>query len=129
MIKRSGAILLTLLYVVTVLGFALNLHYCGKIITSVQINAPSQSCIKDMMAGKMKCCKNKRIDIKIKDAHQSGSTTFLSKVFSFELAKLPFTDFFYHGQHTLAENYFDKAPPQPPPGSISVIVKNCTFRI
>jgi hypothetical protein len=36
MIKKQGALLLALLYIITVAGFALNLHYCGDRVADVK---------------------------------------------------------------------------------------------
>jgi hypothetical protein len=128
MIKRSGAFALTLLYLVTVVGFALNLHFCGSYLVSVKINAPVKSC--NMLAkGKMKCCTNRHLEVKVKDAHQGQSQLFLAKTFAFEPPKLPFADFSINTQWPLSEKYFDRGPPDTPPGNIDLLLKNCIFRI
>jgi hypothetical protein len=89
MLKRSGAMLLAVLYTVTVLGFALNLHFCGNKVSSIKVNAQAKGCRQVVKACNMKCCKDKHVDVKVKDAHQAESTSFLSKVFAFELPKCP----------------------------------------
>ena len=128
MFKRSGAILLTLLYLVTVTGFALNLQYCGKLLTDVKIDAPAKGC-NDPMAGKMKCCKNKQIIIKIKDAHQSETGSFLNKIFGFEVARLPLANITFYTPSVFTLTTFDRGPPDPLLSNIPVFIKNCTFRI
>ena len=127
MIKRSGALLLTLLYSVTVFGFALNLHYCGKLLASVKIDSPSESCTK-LPEGKMKCCKDKQIEVKVKDEHQNASFTFISKAFVFDVPKT-FAGSFVAVQQTPATKLLYTASPHAPPNSVAVFVKNCTFRI
>jgi hypothetical protein len=127
MFKRSGAFVLTLLYLVTVMGFALNLHFCGNYLASVKIDAPVKSC--SMLSGKMKCCTNKHFEVKVKDAHQGQSLSFLSKTFVFELAKLPFNDSFLSVSHGSLVKLFDRGPPDISSGSIGIFLKNCTFRI
>ncbi len=129
MLKRSGAVLLTMLYVVTVLGFALNLHYCGNEIASVKINAPAVNCGMDKAAGKMKCCKDSQLQVKVKDAHQGEETSFLAKVFGFELPSLSFGNTLFSDQQSLFERYFDRDPPDEPTESIATFIKNCIFRI
>lgn len=129
MLKRSGAVLLAMLYVVTVLGFALNLHYCGNYISSVKINAPAVNCGMDKAAGKMKCCKDSQLQIKVKDAHQAEETSFLSKVFGFELPSLSFGNGSFLPQLSLFDKYVDRAPPDEPVQSIATFIKNCIFRI
>ena len=118
---------MALLYSVTVFGFALNLHYCGKLLASIKIESPSKSCTK-LLEGKMKCCKDKQIEVKVKDAHQNASFTFLSKVFVLDLPKL-FAGNFIAEQQTPATRLLYTASPHAPPNNVAVFVKNCTFRI
>jgi hypothetical protein len=127
MIKRSGAIVLSVLYLVTAMGFALNLHFCCDQVTSVKINVPVKNGAM-LSKCKSKCCSNKRLDIKVKDAHQGQWQTFRLKTFSFVVPKLPFNNFSI-AQIGLARNYLDKTPPEPPPGNISAFLKYQTFRI
>jgi hypothetical protein len=129
MLKRSGAVLLTMLYVVTVLGFALNLHYCGNYIASVKINAPAVNCGMDKAPGKMKCCKDSQLQVKVKDAHQGEETSFLARVCGFELPDLSFGDYSFSSQQSLFDRFFDRAPPNKPIESIATFIKNCIFRI
>jgi hypothetical protein len=128
MIKRSGAFLLTLLYLVTVVGFALNLHFCGSYLTSVKIDAPAKNC-NMLLAGKMKCCTNKHFEVKVKDAHQVQSQLFLAKTFAFEMPRLPFADFSLNSQQFSTDDHFYRGPPDRPSPDISTFLKNCTFRI
>jgi len=129
MLKKPGAVLLTMLYVVTVLGFALNLHYCGNNISSVKINAPAVACGMDKVAGKMNCCKDTQLQVKVKDVHQAEETSFLSQILGFELPHLPFGNYSFFPQQPSLEKYFDRAPPDEPVQSIASFIKNCIFRI
>ena len=128
MLKRSCALLLVMLYVVTASGFALNLHYCGKILASVKIDAPVKSC-QPFAAEKMKCCKDKQIKVKVKDAHQNASPSILKSIFAIELPKTLFADYFLSAQQVLLEKLSDRGPPSSPIGKIAVFIKNCIFRI
>jgi len=128
MLKRSGAILLTMLYTVTVLGFVLNLHYCGNYIASIKIDSPAIHC-KMEQADKMKCCKDKQLQVKVNDAHQGESASFLSKLFGFELPHLSFDNLFPAIPVSLSEEIKDRAPPDVPVQSIATFIKNCIFRI
>jgi hypothetical protein len=127
MLKRSGALLLTLLYTVTVFGYALNLHYCGKLLASVKINSTSENCM-PLSSKKMKCCNDKQIEVKVKDAHQTASFNFLSKTFVFDLPKL-FSGSLLPVQQVPVKKLLYAASPHAPPGTVAVFVKNCTFRI
>lgn len=129
MIKRLGVILLAVLYTITVAGFALNLHYCGNEVASVKINAPAKSCVNPMAKSKMDCCKDSKLDVKVKDDHEAQQTSFLARIFAFEIPKLPFEDFLFSAHQALVEFLFDRSPPDDPQKGISVFLKNCTFRI
>lgn len=129
MLKRTGILLMTMLYVVTVFGFALNFHYCGNTVASVKIDSPAKACGTDATK-MMKCCKDKQVDIKVKDAHQGEkSQSFLAKIFSFDFPALPFEDFFLSAQRALIERFFDRGPPDEPQEGIATFLKNCTLRI
>jgi hypothetical protein len=131
MLKKSGALTMAILYTITVLGFALNLHYCGIKIASVKITAPSAQTKADACGMKMNCCKNHQVDVQVKDDHQQAQqTSFLAKLFAFEIPKLPFEDFVFSAQQILLEKLFDRGPPQQSPESkVSTFLKNCVFRI
>ena len=129
MIKRSGAILLAVLYTITVAGFALNLHYCGSRVAAVKINAPAKSCAKPLAKTRIKCCKDTKLDVKVKDGHEAQPISFLARVFAFELPELPFQDFFVSVRQALVDRFFDRGPPDIPREGISVFLKNCIFRI
>jgi len=129
MLKRSGTLLLLLLYLVTGIGFAVNLHYCGKLITSVKIDASLKSCQETGMMPGMKCCKNKRINIKLKDFHQGQSHSFLSKLFSFRLIAANFASVQFLPQAFLYSPSSYRGPPGRLVTATSVFIKNCTFRI
>jgi hypothetical protein len=126
MLKKSGAILLVLLYTFTVSGFAINLHYCGKLLASVKISAPVESCTKGMK--KMKCCNDKQIQVKVKDAHQNASFNFIAKTFAFIVPKTFFSDYL-PVENIPAKKLLAAASPHAPPDAVAVFVKNCTFRI
>jgi len=129
MIKRSGALLLALLYTVTVAGFALNLHYCGNHVADVKINAPAKACAQPMAKSKMKCCKDAKFEVKVKDDHQAQQTSFFAKIFAIDLPRLSFEDLFLSAQQALFERFFDRGPPDLPLEGVSVFLKNCNFRI
>jgi hypothetical protein len=128
MIKRSGAFALTILYTITIMGFALNLHYCFNHITSIKINAQVKSCGM-LVKSKMKCCQNKHFEVKVKDAHQGQSQSVLSKLFGFELPDHLFANCFFAVPQAIAEKGLNRGPPHPPLNSHVSFIKNCVFRI
>lgn len=129
MMKKGGALVLALLYTITVAGFALNLHYCGNTVANVQINAPAESCTQQVAKSKMNCCKDSKLDVKVKDDHQKESTSFFSRLFAFDLPKFQVADFLFSAQQALLERFFDRGPPDVPSENIAVFLKNCIFRI
>lgn len=114
-----------LLYLVTASGFALNLHYCGKTLQSVKIDAPAKKC----GPVKMKCCRDKHLEVKVKDTHKSAAShSLLSKLFMVDLPKLPFEEYLFPEQEIAANISANRGPPD---GGCKtpVYIKNCTFRI
>jgi len=128
MIKRFGALFLAMLYTVTVLGFALNFHYCFNQLESVKVDTIAK-CNKALGVSKMKCCKDSKIDVKVKDVHQTSSQSILSKLFVIHLPKLPLEDFLFSGSKNEVLKVSDRAPPFSLLDSISLFLKHCTFRI
>jgi hypothetical protein len=127
MLKKTGVILLLLLYVSTVPGLALNLHYCFNTLTSVSVDVPVKGC--SLASAKMKCCKDKRIEIKIKDVHQSAASTILSKQFSLQLALVPFVNGPNLVQPVLYECSCYRGPPDRLVSGTPIFIKNCTLLI
>ena len=128
MLKRSVVIVLMMLYVVTVSGFALNLHYCFNHLTSVQIDAPVKTCAKGLAISKMKCCKDKHIEVKVKDAHHAGSGSILSKIFNEDLPLILFGNIFFNLPVTSTAVVVYRGPPDAL-HSAPIFLQNCTFRI
>jgi hypothetical protein len=128
MLKRSAAIILIILYTCTVSGFALNLHYCFNRLSSIQIDAPSKGCTKGLAVSKMKCCKDKHIEIKVKDSHQTGTKSPITRIFNGDLAFISFGNIFFKipGNSIAAISY--RGPPDVLHKS-PLFLKNCTFRI
>ena len=128
MIKRVSASFLVLLYLITATGFALNLHYCCSQIISVTVNSPVKS-YSEFAACKMKCCQDKHIEVKVKDAHQAQAQSVLAKTAIISLPKMFFPAFaFSLGSVVEAKNY-GKDPPDVLANQPVIYLKNCVFRI
>ena len=128
MLKKSVAIALMMLYLITVSGFALNMHYCFNQLRSVKIDPPGNSSAKLLTSSKMKCCKDRHIEVKVKDAHnQAGSPTFWGKFFFLGLPLATFADLSSSPKNLQTERFLDRGPPlmQDTP----IFLKNCNFRI
>lgn len=128
MVKRAAIISLALLYTVTVIGFALNLHYCGDRIISVKFNAPAKNCYL-AATGKMKCCHNTHLKIKVKDAHQGEVLLSSLRAWAFQIPKFPVSGFFLSSQWVIADKPADRAPPDPSICLSCIFLKNSQFRI
>ncbi len=128
MIKKSAIIALTLLYTITVCGFTLNFHYCFNRLASFKIEAPASSCTKNLLACKMKCCKDKAVDIKVKDAHQTGIVSPLINLFAVTLPKSYLPDFSLLFGKMQSITIADRAPPRLY-CSAPIFLKNQNFRI
>ena len=127
MLKRSAAVVLMMLYIVTASGFALNLHYCFNHLSSIQINASAKSCMKQPEAKKMKCCSDKHVEVKVKDAHQNGSFSFNVKFFAADIPKLQFAGIVLSGLDHIASVPSYRGPPPFPDDPL--YLKNQNFRI
>lgn len=130
MMKRYSAMFMTKVYLITALGFTLNLHFCGKVLAGVSLNSPAKTC--EQPSAAKKCCKEKQIDLKVKDAHQAESPSLMMKLFGFEISKIPFGDYVLSAQQALLDK-LNATPPPPPPsppsGKEAQYIKNCTLRI
>jgi len=104
-----------------------NMHYCGHLLTSIQINSPAKSCVK--AERKMKCCNDKQLEVRIKDAHQGASVKFVSKTLVVDSPPVSFGVHFFTAQQPLPGKLLSRAPPNHPPGDVPVFIKNCSFLI
>lgn len=128
MFKKISALTLVLLYLVTASGFAINLHYCGNKLASVKIDAPAKKCGLEKKINKMKCCRDKHIEVKVKDVHKVPPTSILSKLFSIDLPRLPFEDYIFPSEEETIDTPVQRGPPNG--GSkTDRYTQNCSYRI
>lgn len=113
-----------LLYLITASGFALNLHYCGSIITSVKIDVPAKKC----STFAMQCCHDKHVVVKVKDAHQAQYMSFSAKLFVFNLPGVRYRYSALSAQHPVSIIFADRGPPNSS-GGTAIYIKNRVFRI
>ena len=116
-----------MLYLVTVSGFALNMHYCFNRLRSVKVDEPAKACTKVLESNKMKCCKDQKINIKVKDAHQSTSPLYWSKFFPIALLAPVFPGLPFSIHSIAIVSVVDRGPPLSP--GTPIFLKNCIFRI
>lgn len=129
--KQKSALVLCAFYALSVIGIALSIHFCGGKLADVALYANKTACkyckAEPVDKADDGCCKNTKIEAKIKDSHQSQASFKLPKIFSLEtylpsnvseLFKPFFPKFF-----TQLEN---KAPPSL--SGVSFRVLYCVFR-
>ncbi len=85
-LKQKIAYGLSFFYLINVVGFALSLHFCGGKLSGVRFYDNTASC--KMCAGfqadkkaDADCCKSTKIDVKVKDDHQSETSFKLPELF------------------------------------------------
>jgi hypothetical protein len=130
--KRKIALSLAILYVVSVIGVALSLHFCGGKLASVKFYSNVKSCklCKDIPDEKKDddCCKNTHFTAKVKDSHNTQAQAELPKLFSIQLFIIqPTIDFVQNLSSVFVKRISNKAPPIS--GRLSLHVLNCAFRI
>lgn len=131
-LKQKIALSLAVLYAVSVIGFALSLHFCGGKLANVSAFNNEVSCkfCKEIPAEKLKkdnCCKNTQVTVKVKDSHQTEAQTQMPKLFSIELFfRTPVLEFLSN----ITPQFFNKITNKAPPLStwLSLHIFNCIFR-
>ncbi|MGI4727409.1 MAG: HYC_CC_PP family protein [Janthinobacterium lividum] len=122
MIKKSGIVLVVLLYLITATGFGMNLHFCGENIASISINQTAKDC-----GMSSKCCKTTHLEVKVKDAHQTAHTVFTGVNLALPVVVLQFR--FQSKFSSLSDAPIAFVQRGPPPGNQPIFLKNCIFRI
>lgn len=83
--KKHISIILTFLILISNVGFAFNVHYCGGKISSVSVGSEASTvqdkkdCCSKSKVKKTSCCKDKKI------VFQKKTTEKIVKTFSFQL--------------------------------------------
>jgi len=129
-LRQKIALGLCAFYLISVIGVALSLHFCGGELSAVQFTeaAKCKFCTdteKSDMANK--CCKNTAVDAKIKDSHQSGLKVELPKNYGI---KLFFAPFILEMVESILPKLFSKVENKAPPFSsrVPLYAFNCVFR-
>ncbi|KQB98760.1 hypothetical protein [Pedobacter sp. Hv1] len=130
-LKQKLAIGLSTFYLFSVIGVGLSMHFCGGKLASVAFyenKTACKYCKQEPVAKKDDgCCKNTKVDVKVKDSHQTES--------SFKLPKLFSLDTYLHPRVSEVIKYFlpnlfsrleNKAPPKST--GVAIHVFNCVFR-
>ncbi|MES2829075.1 MAG: hypothetical protein V4687_13005 [Bacteroidota bacterium] len=128
--KQKIALGLCAFYLITVIGLAINMHFCAGKLSSVMLTEiPKCPACKDekKSAKTHDCCKDKSVQVKIKDNHQAGFKVSLPKDYSVQLfLQHEFASLLLPVQSKFLFKTFNKAPPLS--SIISLHVFNCVFR-
>ena len=130
-LKQKLALSLCTFYLVSVIGVALSMHFCGGKLASVSVYTDRAACKYCMAEAKDKkddgCCKNTKVDVKVKDSHQAESSFKLPKLFSLEtFIPTKFSELFKPFIPAFLSKLENKAPPRST--SVAIHVFNCVFR-
>jgi len=129
-LRQKIALGLCAFYLISVIGVALSLHFCGDTLSSVHFTQTAQckgcKAVKKT-AESNHCCKNSAVDAKIKDSHQSGSGISLPKNFSIQLFLFPVLS---NVLERILPQLFSRIENKAPPFSarFSLYAFNCVFR-
>jgi hypothetical protein len=128
--KQKSALFLCVLYVLSVIGLAVSLHFCGDNLSSVSLasSAKCTMCGADMKMSKADhCCKNTSVEVKVKDAHQTESKTSIPVNYSISLFLGPIVSHFISAifPKTLSQ-ITGKAPPLAAREALYML--NCVYR-
>ena len=130
-LKQKLALALCTFYLFSVIGLALSIHFCGGKLASISVNSGQAKCkfCKAEQASKKDdgCCKNTKVEVKVKDSHQTEDSAKLPKVFSLETLLPPHTSHFFK---KVLPSFFCRVENKAPPKStqISLHLLNCVFR-
>jgi len=130
-LKQKLAISLCTFYLVSVIGVALSLHFCGGKLASVSVTDAKASCkyckTAPIAQKDDNCCKNTKIDVKVKDNHQIESAVKLPKLFSLDVFLHPTVSQIFR---QFLPRFFSQLENKAPPKStrVALHVMNCVFR-
>ncbi|MBD1366537.1 hypothetical protein IDJ77_22170 [Mucilaginibacter sp. ZT4R22] len=121
--KRSTLILLTAIYLLSVVGIGVNRFYCCGKLTSIELTyAVTDHTDKD------NCCKNDVKSFKVKDTHVNSTSFALSDLSPVILPSLSTWNVTIPVNEQIATiGYQSHAPPGHLP--IPIYTLNCTYRI
>lgn len=126
--RQKIAFGLCLFYIVSVIGIAVSLHFCGGKLSSMHFTQTAKcgACKEDVKAEKHNCCKNTEVQSKVDDSHEAGFKVKLPKDFSIDLFLVPFiADLF----KSVLPRLFAKSSEAPPISArLSLNTLNCVFR-
>jgi hypothetical protein len=128
--QQKLAAALCAFYLITVIGFAVNMHFCSGKLSSVKLNetAKCSACKSEKaLAKKHDCCETSSIEAKITDSHEAGFKVKLPQDFSITLFLTQRFSFLAESVRTFSiAGALNKAPPLSSIFSLHLL--NCVFR-
>ncbi len=126
--KRIAVIIVTFFYLIPVVGFSINLHWCGNNLTLVKIGTPFNttcgSCQKGMHRS---CCKNIQLLIKFNDNQNKPAVASQSIINCFKIFAQSSVQLFANGSSVTLSFYTYHSPPFK--SKLPVYITNNIFRI
>jgi hypothetical protein len=128
--RQKSAIALCIFYVLSVIGLAVSLHFCGDNLSSIGLanTAKCGMCASDMkVVKKDHCCKNTFLEVKVKDSHQAIAKVSLPQNYPISLFLAPMVS---RGIFAISSRTFSRIAGKAPPFSIrqALYLFNCVFR-
>lgn len=129
-LQQKIAMALCAFYLITVVGIAVNMHFCSGKLSSVKLmeQAKCGACKGESKLKKSHdCCKDTSVDVKVKDSHEAGFKVKLPQSYGLELFLGPAITKSING--TIGR-LFRKAENKAPPLSavVALHLYHCVFR-
>jgi hypothetical protein len=87
-LRQKSALALCVFYVLSVIGLAVSLHFCGNNLSSISLadSAKCGSCgAEKKVSVANHCCKTTSLEVKVKDSHQAVGKVSLPENYSISL--------------------------------------------
>ncbi|MBB6499538.1 HYC_CC_PP family protein [Pedobacter cryoconitis] len=130
-LRQKIALGLCAFYLISVIGVALSLHFCGGQLSGVHLTEVAhcggcEEAAKPVKSEKS-CCKNTTVDAKIKDSHQTGQKVSVPDSHTLFILVSPFfSEIFKAVLPALFSKVEDKVPPLS--ARLALHAYNCVFR-
>lgn len=129
-LQQKIAMGLCAFYLITVIGIAVNMHFCGGKLSSVKLVEQAR-CVACKDGNKMKkahdCCEDKSVDVKVKDSHEAAFKVKLPQDYSLQLFFGPIVS---KSISIAFQRIFSRIDNKAPPRSavIALHLYHCVFR-
>lgn len=128
-LQQKMAFGLCLFYMVSVIGIAVNMHFCNGKLSSVKFTEEAKCgvCKSNENAKKHDCCKNTEVQSKVDDSHEAGVKVKVPESSSVALFFRPVLA--EMAKRVLPKRFWSAENKAPPLSSlISLHIYNCIFR-